>query len=66
MTFTSWLKHQRRRHDPVGDLARDVARDKCWPQGEPGELTHLAQHHAMPAVYTALRRAWDEFVRDAA
>jgi hypothetical protein len=29
--FTRFLCEQRHRDDPVGDLARDVARDDDWP-----------------------------------
>lgn len=28
MTFTTWLLGQVKRHDPVGDLARDVEHDR--------------------------------------
>lgn len=53
MLFTEWLKNQRDRQDPVGDLARDVAEDArtgCLPGGAAGwplVTAHLMADHEM-------------------
>lgn len=31
LTFYDWLKYHRQKETPIGDLARDVMRDKNWP-----------------------------------
>jgi hypothetical protein len=61
MTFRLWLSQQRRRHDPVGDLARDALQDGVrWRT--PRELRHrLDARDACEGAYESLRRARDEF-----
>jgi hypothetical protein len=39
MTFQQWLSHQRRRHDPVGDLARDAIQARDKPSGRTTRTT---------------------------
>jgi hypothetical protein len=44
-SFAAWLRNQRRRDDPVGDLARDAAADRHWPKAAkslPRLLDYLA------------------------
>ena len=31
-SFWQWLRHQHRRNDRVGDLARDARADENWPR----------------------------------
>lgn len=62
MTFERWLKDQRKRQDPIGDLARDFYyskkidgnKDKC-------NETHLSRFNANTAVYDALHCAREEW-----
>jgi len=63
-SFVAWLRNQRRRDDPVGDLARDAAADRHWPKAAkslPRLLDYLAGRGACPGAVEACRRAWAEF-----
>ncbi len=64
-TFRSWLARQKKRDDAIGDLARDAARDRCFPRS--GDLAryqaHLDKHDACLAAYETLIDAWREFER---
>jgi hypothetical protein len=64
--FTTWLRRQRQRDDPVGDLAREAARDRGWPR-PPARLAilhaHLERTHAPDGAHEALDRAWFEWDR---
>ena len=63
-SFAAWLRNQRRRDDPVGDLARDAAADRHWPKAAkslPRLLDYLAGRGACPGAVEACRRAWAEF-----
>ena len=63
-SFAAWLRNQRRRDDPVGDLARDAAADRHWPKAAkslPRLLDYLAGRRACPGAVEACRRAWAEF-----
>ena len=65
MTFRQWLKQQRWRNDPVGDLARDFAEDGCarWLRSVKSIRRHiLFAHNAGPAVAAALAQAIHEYV----
>lgn len=62
--FKAWLRLQRHRHDPVGDLARDACADNLWPRGRARLQTlhdHLARMGAIPEAHDALDRAWFEW-----
>jgi len=63
MSFTAWLRRQRRSNDRVGDLARDVVIDDNWPRGR--TLTrldaYLVEVPACDAARVSLRVAWDEY-----
>lgn len=41
-TFIQWLKTQKKRDDPIGDLARDVVDDSCAPKA--GSFYDLKRH----------------------
>ncbi len=63
-TFTDWLMAQLHRDDPVGDLARDAARDPRWPAGATSReavLDHLFDQGAMDRAAEVVYRAWDEY-----
>jgi hypothetical protein len=62
MTFWQWLKRQRDRDDPVGDVSRDALADKhrkgttrAW------WVEHLTQHGACDGALRAIEEAWKEY-----
>jgi uncharacterized protein YozE (UPF0346 family) len=63
-SFDRWLREQRHRDDPVGDLARDVISDPDWPRGA-GE--HAQRRYLIYEVWAcdgaveAHARAWREY-----
>lgn len=66
VTFRDWLKAQRRRQDPVGDLARDAVADlSCWHGktwrglGRHMRNEHAASEGALAALARA-RREWED------
>jgi len=71
-SFRGWLKQFRRDETAIGDLARDVARDRCWPRSIAEDRLeryedHLTDvHHAETAAIETLRLAWDAYGRGAA
>ena len=67
IAFTVWLSHQRDRQDPVGDLARDVSRDRDWPIIAAKCATYersLIRRGASETSREALNRAWAEYESD--
>jgi len=65
MTFRQWLKQQRYRDDPVGDLARDFLADECGRRLRSVKSIRrhiLFAHNAGPAVAVALAQAIHEYV----
>ena len=65
MTFRQWLKQQRYRNDPVGDLARDFLADKrCKRLRSVKSIRRriLFSHNAGPAVWMALAQAIHEYI----
>lgn len=60
-SFYTWLKQQKHRDDPVGDLAKDTK------SGLKPENTlewwgiHLMYHNASREALLALRDAWKEY-----
>jgi uncharacterized protein YozE (UPF0346 family) len=63
-TFTSWLRRQVRREDPVGDLARDAVRDPTWPRRTITIDRYRDYFDEREAGYLAvatLDRAWAEW-----
>ena len=64
MTFQRWLTDQDARHDPVGDLARDVAMDRGAPNRDSTYRTwerYLRRQRACDGALIALREAWREY-----
>lgn len=62
--FTGWLGRQRRRDDPVGDLARDARQDVLWPRTArtlAAFQRHLQDQRAIEPALDALERAWSEY-----
>jgi 5-methylcytosine-specific restriction endonuclease McrA len=61
--FHTWLRAQRQRHDPVGDLARDTEDDERTPTFR--SLSRWVDHIGGPdsPAYGALLRGWREFAR---
>ncbi len=66
-TFDQWLKKQRRRDDPVGDLARDRLQDYAWPRVPGTRLrgyrSYLAECGACNGAERALERAYQEWLK---
>ena len=68
ITFCTWLKKQKRRDDPIGDLARDSMQDKGTPRGNASFYTwqkYLLQfvRYDSPAM-KAFYQAWQEYELD--
>lgn len=66
MTFRSWLKKQRKRIGPVGDLARDTFTDDGIPlprrMTKKTLLAHMEQHYnPCDGALSALDEAYSEF-----
>lgn len=62
MTFWQWLKKQKRRDDPVGDLARDAIADKVRQRSSlQWWKRHLQSTGACPGAWRALDSAWREY-----
>jgi uncharacterized protein YozE (UPF0346 family) len=63
MTFKAWLMLQMKRDDPVGDLARDVLKDRTWPRTQ--DTVKLRQHMVKRGVVentlSAFDRAYSEY-----
>jgi len=64
--FTAWLRRQKKRDDPIGDLSRDVRADEMWPRvgGYWEYLRYLVSQHASDGARDAFDRAWTEYKRD--
>jgi hypothetical protein len=64
MTFLQWLRQQRHRPDPVGDLACDALNDRHKPTGQVTLRQWQRYLQGIPAcdgALKALHRAWDEY-----
>lgn len=63
ISFDAWLKAQRHRQDPVGDMARETKRDRGWPRNASykRQRRRLLRLDAPMEAFFALRRAWDEY-----
>jgi uncharacterized protein YozE (UPF0346 family) len=63
MTFWQWLKNQRKRQDPIGDLARYARTDKGFPRrgDEKAHRDYLESLPACPGALKAMGRAWNEY-----
>lgn len=63
-SFTTWLREQADRDDPVGDLAREAIADTCAPAGSAKALRdHISLDHGsiVDSVFRALDQARVEF-----
>ena len=65
MTLRDWLRQFRADENALGDLARDVAADRCFPGPVKGgdhreryEDHLVGVHDATPAAIEALHKAW--------
>jgi uncharacterized protein YozE (UPF0346 family) len=62
--FTPWLKRQKERDDPVGDLAGDAIADRKFPVSAnqlPALKNYLFSRGADSEALQALEEAWSEF-----
>ena len=65
LTFWCWLSRQRRRADPVGDLARDAWQDETFPRRARRLDTldaYLGRVGACDGTHRSLRRAFGEYL----
>lgn len=66
MTFWQYLRQQRKRDDPVGDLARDACADRNFPRGSPTRervRLYLMLHGACHEAQLALNQAYKNWQR---
>jgi hypothetical protein len=61
LKFGRWLRAQRDRVLPVGDLARDFVASRCRARTAVGVRQSLDQYDACDGVYRALGRATQEY-----
>lgn len=62
MTFWKWLKRQKHRIDPVGDLSNHALDDKHHKgQTYKWWVQHLESHGACTDALRALDEAWKEY-----
>jgi uncharacterized protein YozE (UPF0346 family) len=68
VTFRQWLKQFTGEQTAIGDLARDIYKDRRWPRG-PGSsskyLSYLEDMEACDAAIGTLREAWERYEREA-
>lgn len=67
MTFPEWLHTKLKDAGEVGDLARDVARDRSWPRDAvdlTGFRLHLIHRSASLEARQTLERVWSEYLRE--
>jgi uncharacterized protein YozE (UPF0346 family) len=63
VTFKAWLQLQKKRDDPVGDLSRDVLKDREWPitQDMVKLRQYMVKRGSVESALTALDRAYSEY-----
>ncbi len=61
MTFRAWLREQRDRDDPVGDLAQDALADRGWRGNSVASLADRMTWIACSEARAALREAAEEY-----
>lgn len=62
--FYRWLKKQKDREDPIGDLAKDALEDNSFPFGTDSHKIvkcHLISKQACSEAIQALKEAFDEY-----
>lgn len=64
MTFKEWIAKYEKQNKPIGDLARDIARDKEFPDTNDCEkvLGYLHENHACDGAIDAFKSAWRRYV----
>lgn len=64
LSFTDWLKRHSNRNSPLGDLAKDMIRDKNWPAYNSLDAyrTYLQFQNAYYGAMEALDRAWKSYM----
>ena len=65
MSFAKWLMQFVEENSPLGDLARDVAKDKNFPRSRRYETiySYLNDSGASDACINAFDEAWEKFDR---
>lgn len=63
LSFTDWLKRHVNRDSPLGDLTRDMGRDKGWPTYNSLDeyLSYLRFQNAYYGAIDTLSRAWKSY-----
>ena len=64
--FYDWLSKQKNLRSPVGEMARDVAKDASFPRDVTtleAVLEHLQKADASSAVIARARSTWKVFAR---
>ncbi len=64
--FYDWLSKQKNLRTPVGDMARDTAKDASFPRDVTtleGVIEHLQQANASSLVIARARSTWKAFSR---
>lgn len=64
--FYDWLSKQKNLRSPVGDMARDTAKDASFPRDATtleAVLEHLQKANASSAVVARARSTWKVFAR---
>lgn len=64
LSFTQWLARAQNSDSPLGDLARDVARDPDWPGDADISqvyLRYLSSRHASESAINVWRKAWKSY-----
>jgi len=64
--FYDWLAKQKNLRSPVGDMARETARDESFPRDVTtldGVLEHLQKVNASSAALARARTTWKVFAR---
>lgn len=64
--FYDWLAKQKNLRTPVGDMARETARDETFPRDVTtleGVLEHLQKGNASSATVARARATWKVYAR---
>lgn len=66
MTFKEWLCKFKHQQSAVGDLARDVLRDRKAPEVNSRQAwrLHLEELHACDAALDTFGQAWERYLRE--
>ena len=64
-TFRSWLLGQKHRDDPIGDLARELSRDRCGARltSPITVIAHMKAHGADEDVLAIAHRAHEQWLK---